>query len=75
MAEKLNEVVSFFLNNTSFDKKSLIICLASITFNPTAWNFVARNGECKLSRREDLYLISLLLDRIPEQNYHSIIQQ
>lgn len=39
----MNELVSMLLTNTAFDKKSLLIVLASITFNPTAWNFVARN--------------------------------
>lgn len=28
-----------------FDKKSLLISLAAIAFNPTAWNIVARNGQ------------------------------
>lgn len=27
-----------------FSKKSLLISLASIAFNPTAWNIVAQNG-------------------------------
>ncbi|KAF9444641.1 phospholipid methyltransferase [Macrolepiota fuliginosa MF-IS2] len=43
MADKLEPIVSFFLDHTSFDKKSLLISLASITFNPVAWNIVARN--------------------------------
>ncbi|KAJ3572346.1 hypothetical protein NP233_g3148 [Leucocoprinus birnbaumii] len=41
--DKINQFNSLLLENTVFDKKSLLISLASITFNPTAWNIVARN--------------------------------
>jgi len=38
-------LADFFVNNVDFGKKSLLLSLASIAFNPTAWNIVARNGE------------------------------
>jgi methylene-fatty-acyl-phospholipid synthase len=55
MADKLKEVVSFVLENTVFEKKSLLISLASITFNPTAWNLVARNGQFFTLQRIQTY--------------------
>lgn len=36
---------SLVLDNVDWNKKSLLLSLASIAFNPTAWNIVARNGE------------------------------
>ena len=33
------------LKHVDLSKPSLYLSLASITFNPTAWNIVARNGE------------------------------
>jgi hypothetical protein len=45
MAEKLKEICSFFIENVDLNQKSLLVVLAAITFNPTAWNIVARNGK------------------------------
>jgi hypothetical protein len=36
---------SLVLDNVDWSKKSLLLSLVSIAFNPTAWNIVARNGE------------------------------
>jgi phosphatidylethanolamine N-methyltransferase len=44
MAEKLKEICSFFVENFDLNQKSLLVSLAAIIFNPTAWNIVARNG-------------------------------
>jgi methylene-fatty-acyl-phospholipid synthase len=44
--------VSFdFHSFVDISKTSLTICLLSIAFNPTAWNIVARNGECHMPCR------------------------
>lgn len=37
--------MSALLKLVDFSKPSLYYSLASIAFNPTAWNIVARNGE------------------------------
>jgi len=37
--------MSALLKHIDFSKPSLLYSLASIAFNPTAWNIVARNGE------------------------------
>lgn len=39
----VESVRSLLLDNVDFGKKSLLLSLASIAFNPTAWNIVARN--------------------------------
>lgn len=44
----VESVRSLLLDNVDFGKKSLLLSLASIAFNPTAWNIVARNGEFML---------------------------
>jgi hypothetical protein len=31
-----------------FSQRSLLLSLAAIAFNPTAWNIVAQNGACCL---------------------------
>ena len=36
---------SLVLDNVDWSKKSFLLSLASIAFNPTAWNIVARNGK------------------------------
>ncbi|KAJ2914678.1 hypothetical protein MD484_g5739, partial [Candolleomyces efflorescens] len=41
--EVLLQLKSLLLDNIDFDKKSLLLSAASIAFNPTAWNIVARN--------------------------------
>jgi len=51
MVDKISEITSVLLQNTIFDKKSFLISLASISFNPIAWNLVARNGMCLLNIR------------------------
>lgn len=38
------------LKHIDFSKPSLYRSLASIAFNPTTWNIVARNGEYSSSR-------------------------
>ena len=43
--------MSALLGYIDLSKPSLYYSLAAIAFNPTAWNFVARNGEFCLSLR------------------------
>ncbi len=46
-------------------KPSLIACVASIAFNPTAWNIVARNGVSLT--RPSLFLFELTLTAAPSR--------
>ena len=51
-------------------KTSLLFSLGSITFNPTAWNIVARNGKPGPSTRSHLHLLRPLTDQRREE-YHN----
>lgn len=45
----LSTAMSVLLSSVDWSKTSLLVSLAAIAFNPTAWNIVARNGECNVT--------------------------
>jgi len=49
LAEMSFKNVDSLLSLVDFNQTSLLISLAAIAFNPTAWNIVARNGTCFLT--------------------------
>ena len=61
--------MSALLKHVDFSKPSLYYSLASITFNPTAWNIVARNGKSFFfgERRGG---VSDLFESIPDADDH-----
>ncbi|KAF7760123.1 hypothetical protein Agabi119p4_10799 [Agaricus bisporus var. burnettii] len=69
MAENLKDIFTFFNANLDLSKKSLLISLASIVFNPTAWNIIARNEHhnktitrlCGNNPRYGCYLLAALI--------------
>ena len=52
-------------------KTSLLLSLASITFNPTAWNIVARNGKPGPPTRS--HMTDQRRARVPQQDNHPLI--
>ena len=63
------EIMSALFSAVDFSKQTLWISLASIAFNPTAWNIVARNGMCHWFV-ERFELPSVRGIRIQKQNYY-----
>ena len=76
--------MSVLLKYLDLTKPSLYYSLASITFNPTAWNIVARNGiffsfagtgDVVLIFRADDNRIILDFARVQEQDNHEDLRE
>lgn len=67
----IQSIKSLLLDNVDWSQKSLLLSLASIAFNPTAWNIVARNGEMLFDGLVGSVLICVY--RVQEQNAHSYL--
>lgn len=57
------------------NKTSLLLSLLAISFNPIAWNIVARNGTCHFLSSSSLFMFFFFWNRTQKQNHHTYIRR